>query len=105
VQTKLHQWAKRDPKKRFEDLFNLVCDRATLTVAWDHVKSNRGARTAGVDGQTRYFIEHRHGVPAFLASTREALRARTFRPQPVRRHGIPKAGGKVRYLGIPTVSA
>jgi RNA-directed DNA polymerase len=103
VQTKLHQWAKRDPTKRFDDLFNLVCDQATLAVAWDRVKRNRGARTAGVDGQTRYYIEHRQGVPAFLASVREALRARTFRPQPVRRRGIPKAGGKVRYLGIPTI--
>ena len=102
VQTKLHQWAKLDPTKRFDDLFNLVCDQATLVVAWDRVKSNRGARTAGVDGETKYYIEHRRGVPAFLTSIRSALRRQAFRPQPVRRRGIPKAGGKVRYLGIPT---
>jgi RNA-directed DNA polymerase len=42
-------------------------------------------------------------VPAFLASIRAALRGRAFQPQPVRRRGIPKAGGKVRYLGIPTI--
>jgi RNA-directed DNA polymerase len=100
VQTKLHQWAKRDPTKRFDDLFNLVCDQATLVVAGDRVKSNRGARTAGVHGETKYYVEHRRGVPAFLASIRSALHERAFRPRPVRRRGIAKAGGKVRYLGI-----
>ena len=50
IQRKLHLWAKGDESKRFDDLFNLVCDRGTLVVAWDRVRSNRGARTAGVDG-------------------------------------------------------
>lgn len=104
IQRKLHQWACADPMKRFDDLFNLVCNPATLAVAWDRVKSNRGSRTAGVDGETRWHIEHRAGgAAAFVADTRAELRARTFRPCPVRRHGIPKAGGKVRYLGIPTI--
>jgi RNA-directed DNA polymerase len=104
IQTKLHQWAKADPTKRFDDLFNLVCHPATLVVAWDRVRRNRGSRTAGVDGVTKWHIEHRQGGPsAFLADTRTALRNRTFRPVPVRQRGIPKAGGKVRYLGIPTI--
>jgi len=104
IQTKLHQWAKAEPTKRFDDLFNLVCNQATLIVAWDRVRRNRGSRTAGVDGWTKWHIEHRRGGPtAFLADTRATLRARTFRPLPVRRRGIPKAGGKVRYLGIPTI--
>ena len=47
IQTKLHQWAKNDPSKRFDDLFNLVCHPATLVVAWDRVKSNQGSKTAG----------------------------------------------------------
>jgi RNA-directed DNA polymerase len=103
IQAKLHQWAKADPTKRFDDLFNLACHPATLTVAWDRVKRNRGSRTAGVDGETKWHIEHRRGVTAFLADTRMALRSRTFRPLPARQRGIPKAGGKVRYLGIPTI--
>jgi RNA-directed DNA polymerase len=104
IQTKLHQWATNDPQKRFDDLFNLVCHPATLRVAWDRVKSNQGSRTAGVDGVTRYHIEHRRGgASAFLGELRAALRGRTFRPCPVRQRGIPKAGGKVRYLGIPTI--
>ncbi len=103
LQTKLHQWAKQDPTKRFDDLFNLVCHPATLVVAWDRVKRNKGARTAGVDGQTKYAIEHGRGATAFLADTRAALRARTFRPTLVRQRGIPKANGTRRYLGIPTI--
>ena len=50
IQTKLHQWAGDDPGRRFDDLFNLVCDPAVLVVAWDRVRGNRGKRSAGVDG-------------------------------------------------------
>jgi len=52
IQTKLHRWAIEDPHRRFDDLFNLVTDPAFLLVAWDRVRSNRGARTAGADGKT-----------------------------------------------------
>ena len=52
IQTKLHRWARDDPHRRFDDLFNLVADPAFLLVAWDRVRSNKGARTAGVDGAT-----------------------------------------------------
>jgi RNA-directed DNA polymerase len=51
-QTKLHRWAAQDEQARFGDLFNLVCDPATLLAAWERVKRNRGSKTAGVDGQT-----------------------------------------------------
>ena len=50
LQTKLHQWAGVDPGRRFDDLANLVYDPAFLTVAWSRVRSNKGARTAGIDG-------------------------------------------------------
>jgi RNA-directed DNA polymerase len=50
MQTKLHRWPFRDPDRRFDDLYNLVCDPAFLVVAWTRVRGNRGARTAGVDG-------------------------------------------------------
>ena len=56
-QTKLHRWAAQDDQARFGDLFNLVCDPATLLVAWERVKRNRGSQTAGVDGQTRARVE------------------------------------------------
>ena len=50
MQTKLHQWATADPGRRFDDLHNLVYDPAFLVVAWDRVRGNKGARTAGVGG-------------------------------------------------------
>jgi RNA-directed DNA polymerase len=103
IQTKLHRWATDDPGQQFHDLFNLVCDPAFLLVAWQRVRGNRGARAAGVDGDTAFTIEQRRGVDAFLAEIRDELKARQFRPLPVRERMIPKANGKQRRLGIATV--
>jgi len=103
MQRKLHQWAKADRERKFDDLFNLIYDRATLIVAWDRVKSNAGSRTAAVDGETKWRIERRTGVSRFLEDIRLSLKDRTYRPLPVKEHGIPKANGKIRYLGIPTI--
>jgi RNA-directed DNA polymerase len=106
IQTKLHCWAAADPGRRFDDLFNLVYDPATLIEAWGRVAGNAGARTAGSDGLTVDRIAAEVGVSAFLDDLRRQLRAGTFRPQPVRERKIPKPGGsgKVRRLGIPTVT-
>jgi RNA-directed DNA polymerase len=103
IQTKLHRWARDDPHRRFDDLFNLVADPAFLLVAWDRVRGNKGARTAGVDGRTARSIETGQGVEALLDGLRSALKDRSFRPLPVRERMIPKAGGKWRRLGIATV--
>jgi len=105
IQTKLHRWATDDPDRRFADLFNLVCDPAVLLVAWRRVKANKGARTAGVDGQTAFYVERIRGEDAFLAELRADLKARTFAPLPVRERMIPKpgTGGKQRRLGIATI--
>ena len=101
-QRKLHRWARAEPARRFRDLFNLVCDQATLVVAWERVAGNRGARTAGVDAVTRLAVERR-GVPEFLDDLRVSLKDGTFAAVPVRQVTIPKKGGKVRALGIPTL--
>jgi RNA-directed DNA polymerase len=103
IQTKLHRWATGAPARRFGDLFNLVCDPAFLLVGWRRVRGNKGARTAGVDGQTAFYVERVRGEEAFLADLRAELKARTFRPLAVRERMIPKPGGKLRRLGIPTV--
>lgn len=106
MQAKLHRWAAANPGRRFDDLFNLVHDPATLIVAWFRVAGNQGARTAGVDGLTVADVEDRIGVPGFLDDLRAALKDGSFRPLPVRERKIPKPGGsgKVRALGIPTVA-
>ena len=101
IQAKLHQWATDSPDRRFGDLFNLVCDPAFLTVGWDRVRGNRGARTAGVDGVKPRAIGAKDGEE-FLRELRDDLKARRFTPLPVRERMIPKASGKLRRLGIPT---
>ena len=103
IQRKLHKWAEDDQDGRFTDLHNLVCDPATLMVAWQRVRANRGSRSAGVDRQNAYENERRLGVEQFLGALREELRAGSFRPAPVKERVIPKRGGKLRRLGIATV--
>src|SRR6266536_1159873 len=100
IQTKLHQWAKDAPGRRFDDLYNLVCDRAVLVVAWSRVRSNRGARSAGIDKVEPRSIAS--PTEAFLPLLRDELKTRTFAPLPVRERYIPRANGKPRRLGIAT---
>lgn len=104
-QTKFHEWAAKDRSFRFHDIYNLVYDRRTLWTAWQHIRSNKGSRTAGVDGVTRYQVEERIGVTSFLNSIYQELRNGTYRPIPVRQKGIPKKNGKIRYLGIVVARA
>lgn len=54
-------------------------------VAWERVAGNRGARTAGVDAVTRYYVEERLGVIPFLEDLRSLLKDGTFRALPVSR--------------------
>jgi RNA-directed DNA polymerase len=98
-QTRLHRWAVQDEQARFGDLFNLICDPATVLVAWERVKRNRGSKTAGVDGQTRKRVEQA-GVEDVLAELRQELKDGTYRPLPARERLIPKRSGKLRSLGI-----
>jgi RNA-directed DNA polymerase len=68
------------------------------------VRSNKGARSAGVDGKTAYAIEAELGSEGFCDRLREQLKTRIFIPVPVRERMIPKADGKKRRLGIATVA-
>jgi RNA-directed DNA polymerase len=104
IQTKLHRWARDDPHRRFDDVFNLVADPAFLLVGWDRVRGNKGARTAGVDGQTARYVEVEIGVETFLDKLRVEIKDRSFCPVPSRERMIPKPGTtKRRRLGISTV--
>ena len=102
MQSKLHQWAVADPDRRFDDLYNLVYDPAFLAVAWGRVRSNKGARTAGVDGIAPCAIGA--GAGEFIGGLQEALKSRRYAPTRVREKVIPKTAGKVRRLGIPTTA-
>jgi RNA-directed DNA polymerase len=104
IQTKLHRWATEDACRRFDDLFNLVADPAFLLVAWDRVRGNKGARTAGVDGRNVYYVQAEVGVEVFLDGLRGEIKTCSFRPLPVRERMIPKPGTtKRRRLGIAAV--
>jgi len=104
MQLKLHRWAREDPARCFGDLYNLVYDPAFLVDAFARVAGNKGAKTAGVDGWTVGRVRLLLGEEEFLTGIGGELRARTFRPSPTRRVEIPKANGKMRKLGIPTVA-
>lgn len=104
MQTKLHRWATEDSGRRFGDLFSLVYDPAFLVHAWERVSTNKGARTAGVDKATATWVETRIGVEDFLTQLRNALKSGAFQPIEVRQVMIPKSNGKLRKLGIPTIS-
>jgi group II intron reverse transcriptase/maturase len=100
LQRRLWVAAKRSPERRFHALMDRIWRPAILQEAWRRVKRNRGA--AGVDGTTLAAVEQ-YGVERLLGDLGVALRAGTYRPQPVLRRYIPKADGRQRPLGIPTV--
>lgn len=100
LQGRLSVAAKQRPGRRFHALFDRIHRSDVLWEAWRRVRRNRGA--AGVDAQTIADIEQ-HGEELFLEELGEVLRAGRYRPAAVLRRYIPKADGKERPLGIPTV--
>lgn len=100
LQRKLYVAAKRDRGRRFHALYDRICRGDVLWEAWERVRARKGA--GGVDGITIRAVEE-HGVERLLAELRDALQAGRYRPPPVLRRYIPKADGKLRPLGIPTV--
>jgi RNA-directed DNA polymerase len=90
---------KPERKKKWHSLIDKVYALKNLQSAWERVRTNDGA--PGLDGMTiEKFAEH---AEARLQQLSQDLRAKTYRPQPVRRVFIPKSGGGQRPLGIPTI--
>jgi RNA-directed DNA polymerase len=100
LQRRLWTAAKRSPGRRFHALYDRIYRSDVLWEAWRRVKANGGA--AGVDSQTIAGIEEQ-GVEGFIEAIHEELKAGEYRPGAVLRRYIPKADGKLRPLGIPTV--
>jgi RNA-directed DNA polymerase len=94
----LHKVAKRDPRKRFDHLWEIATDPAWLMQAWEEIRSNKGNMTVGVDATIATDID-----PERIQRLSEQLRTGRYRPRPVRRVYSAKSNGKRRPLGIPTL--
>ncbi|MEE3624767.1 reverse transcriptase domain-containing protein [Nitrospirillum sp. BR 11752] len=101
MQHKLATWAESDPNRRFDRLLRLVADGEWLAEAARIVLASSGAKTPGIDGMDKRWMQAELGE--HLASLRTDLLSGDYRPQPVKRLYIPKANGKTRPLGIPTL--
>jgi group II intron reverse transcriptase/maturase len=101
LQRKLYRKAKQEPACRFHALYDKVYRADILSHAYALVRAKKGS--AGIDGVTFEAIEDGEGVTAFIAELEEALRNKTYKPDPVKRVMIPKSDGSQRPLGIPTI--
>jgi len=94
--------AKQDPKYQFYTLYSLVCREEVIKAAWRTVCRNDGV--PGMDGVSIEQIRNSAGgEEQFLKEIREELLTKQYKPNAVKRVFIPKANGKLRPLGIPTV--
>ena len=100
LRRRIYLKAKADQDWRFWGLYVHVCKTETLSEAYEMARRNGGA--AGIDGVTFEAIEEA-GREAFLDGIRGELVSRTYLPSRNRQVEIPKDGGKVRTLGIPTI--
>lgn len=95
--------AEHNKQHRFDHLYRLICLEEWIDYALASVLSNKGSRTAGIDGVTRRELASQTARDKMMQEIRQELRNGSFRPKPVRRIYIPKANGKERPIGIATV--
>ena len=105
LQRVLYRSAKQDPTRRFHALYDKLTRSDVMWQAWVNVATNQGA--PGTDGVSIDSVEAggTEGVSSFLDSLAKEVKAKRYRPQPLRRVNIPKAGklGETRPLGIPAL--
>lgn len=102
MQNKLAIWSSKDKAKRFNRILRLIANRLWLHEAARVTLASSGAKTPGVDGiEGKIF---RQQLSQHLETICSQLLTGTYRPQPAKRIYIPKANGKQRPLGIPTLT-
>ncbi len=101
MQRKLATWTQADKSRRVNRLLRLISHPRWLKHAAEITLAARGAKTPGVDGNTKFHLKE--GLDEELAILSQALRDGSYQPLPARRIYIPKTNGKQRPLGIPTL--
>jgi len=101
MQRKLATWTATEKTRRVNRLLRLISHPDWLKKAAEITLSSKGARTAGVDGITKFSLQER--LEDYLVEIRNDLISGNYQPSPARRMYIPKANGKQRPLGIPTL--
>lgn len=101
MQSKLATGSTEDKERKFDRLLRLIADRTWLSEAARMTLASSGVRTPGVDGVDKRMMEA--NLQHELATMRNELLAGSYNPLPARRIYIPKANGKLRPLGIPSL--
>jgi group II intron reverse transcriptase/maturase len=101
MQSKLARWSTENKERKFDRLLRLVANMDWLAEAARIALTSSGARTPGVDGVDKLAMEG--NLHQELETIRAELLAGSYTPLPARRVYIPKANGKLRPLGIPTL--
>ena len=99
-QRKLYRKAKQEENFKFYILYDKISLPYFLRESYRRLKANKGS--AGIDGISFSQIE-KEGLRAFLLNIQHELQSETYKPTAVKRVYIPKANGKLRPLGIPTI--
>jgi group II intron reverse transcriptase/maturase len=101
MQSKLATWSSADKERKFDRLLRMIANRSWLQEAARVTLASSGAKTPGIDGMDKQAMER--DLQFQLDTIRSELLAGGYQPQPAKRVFIPKANGKQRPLGIPTL--
>lgn len=101
MQRKLATWTATDKTHRVNRLLRLISHPHWLSQAAQVTLTSQGAKTPGVDGLTKVHLQA--NLAGYLDEIRNDLLSGNYQPKPARRIYIPKANGKLRPLGIPTL--
>ena len=94
-------WSTEDKERKFDRLLRMIADRSWLQEAARVTLAARGAKTPGIDGVDKLAMAQ--NLQNELETLRAELLAGGYQPQPAKRVYIPKANGKQRPLGMPTL--